>query len=597
MNKNPLLPLAFIAFALISAPMAAGKDPALQEQEKIRQVQELLESPIKVIELPDEGLTFAKFLALLGTKMPEGQKLSFRIDEKGLGSDSARVAGAEIKLPRMKNVSVRTVLRKAMLSVGELEYALRPGGVVITRPRLAVHRITYDVREQLRVLPTLPPEVTKDTLERHPGLNGADRKALLLALVTDLVEWRSWESVEFLNGARLDVVASPTTHGEIDDLLVGLRRMADTFVVMNARLYQVDRAFYSKHVAPLFLRARDTDPRVEIVPIEEPLLRRINKEKLLLESEDDRIPRRQDTVFLSRQSVFRFAGGPDPRTAGKLLTETGLAGVSFEVQPLISPDRRYLRLQIIQRGSQLLGINKVKRLDVASGKDVEVDAPNVSKSTVTGTVTVPDAGAVLMPVAQVPSGKDSADKVWLMVARPYIWIEEEAKERRAKGEDLSSQSVWDSAVPKEEAPPPVTRLDSTDDVRQILQAIIADALTDRDLKSTREFYGTESDRTVALVDNSELGWPKGFKPDTGRYKLIDVPHDPFVNGPRVLGIRIDKFNPNEAKPDPFRGSIEICLLNAGGSANGAVIGGCSVYYTAKRAGKRWTVECVGSLDP
>jgi len=600
MNKNLLLLLAFIAFALGWAQTAAAKDTALQDQEKIRQIQELLESPIKVIDFPDDGLTLAKFLAVVEAAMPEGKKISFHIDEKGFGEDFAKVAGAKFRCPLMRNVSARTVLRKGlsrMTKVEDLDYAIRPNGVKVTRPRLSAHLMTYNVRDILRLMPSLPPEATKETADRHPDLKLADNQAMLLALLSDLVELRPWESVELLNGARLAVLASPVRQEEVDNLLVGLRRLSDTFVVMNARMYEVERAFYTKHVAPLFFRARATDQRTEIVPIDEALLRRISKEKLLLESEDDRLRLRQDTVFLSRHTVFRFAAGPDPRKAGDALMETGLAGVSFEVQPLVSPDGRHMRLKVSQRVAQLLGIDKVKTLDVPSGKDVEIESPNLRKTTVAGTITVPDAGAILMPVAYRPAGKENADKVWLMVARPYIWIEEEVKERRAKGEDISSRSVWDSAVPKEEEQTPVNRLDSTDDVRQILQAIVTDALTNPDLKSTREFYGTESNRTVALVDNSDLGWPKGFKPDTGRYKLMEVPHDPFVNGPRVLGIRIDKFNPNEAKPDPFRGSIDICLLNAGGSANGAVIGGCSVYYTAKRVGKRWTVECVGSLDP
>jgi len=54
-----------------------------------------------------------------------------------------------------------------------------------------------------------------------------------------------------------------------------------------------------------------------------------------------------------------------------------------------------------------------------------------------------------------PVGKENADKVWLMVARPNIWIEEEVKEIRAKGGDYSSKTVWDRPVPKDsESTPP-----------------------------------------------------------------------------------------------------------------------------------------------
>jgi hypothetical protein len=73
--------------------------------------------------------------------------------------------------------------------------------------------------------------------------------------------------------------------------------------------------------------------------------------------------------------------------------------------------------------------------------------------------------------------------------------------------------------------------------------------------------------------------------------------DPFADRRRILGIRLDKFVLKQEKADVFDTPIEICLFNAGGTANGVVIGGCTVYYIPKRDGKKWTVECAGTLDP
>jgi hypothetical protein len=94
-----------------------------------------------------------------------------------------------------------------------------------------------------------------------------------------------------------------------------------------------------------------------------------------------------------------------------------------------------------------------------------------------------------------------------------------------------------------------------------------------------------------------VGWPEGFKPKTAGYRLVEVRHDPFVNQNRILGIRLDKFDLGQKKADRFDNPIQVCLFNASGSANGDVIGGCCVYYTPNRAGKRWTVECTGWVDP
>jgi hypothetical protein len=143
----------------------------------------------------------------------------------------------------------------------------------------------------------------------------------------------------------------------------------------------------------------------------------------------------------------------------------------------------------------------------------------------------------------------------------------------------------------------VTPLPSNDEVKEVLQAIVTDVLTDPGLKSTRAFYGTEKDKTVTLVDNEKLGWPRKFQPETHSYKLVEVHKDPFLDGRRVLGIRLDKFELKDGTTGPFDASIEVCVFNAGGRANGAVIGGCSVSYRPKRVGKHWTVEQIRIFDP
>lgn len=109
------------------------------------------------------------------------------------------------------------------------------------------------------------------------------------------------------------------------------------------------------------------------------------------------------------------------------------------------------------------------------------------------------------------------------------------------------------------------------------------------MKESREFYGTAKDKTLALVDGHTVGWPKDFQPATHGYRIVQP--DSFTPR-RVLGMRLDKFDLKQQKPP-----IEVSIVNAGGSANGGVIGGCSVYFVPKRVGNRWTVEFNGLIDP
>ena len=80
-------------------------------------------------------------------------------------------------------------------------------------------------------------------------------------------------------------------------------------------------------------------------------------------------------------------------------------------------------------------------------------------------------------------------------------------------------------------------------------------------------------------------------------KLVKVRHDPFVDQRRVLGIRLDKLDLQQKKGTLFNTPIEVCLFTAGGTANGCIIGGCTVDYTPRREGQRWVVEYEMSFDP
>jgi len=221
------------------------------------------------------------------------------------------------------------------------------------------------------------------------------------------------------------------------------------FVSRRRRIYEIDRATYAKHVGPLFVEDKD-GKRPGVVVIDQAMFKAVTKGKLIQKSEDHRLRQKERTLFLSKQSVFRYSGGPDPEDAKRKVMLSGLSGVSFRVRPGVSADRRFVTLEISQQVSQLVSIDKTHKLDVSSGKKVEVESPNRRRSARSGTVNLPDAGALLMPVDYQPEGKANEGKLWVLVARPFIWIEEEEAERRDAGRETSSEDVWDSPVPKED---------------------------------------------------------------------------------------------------------------------------------------------------
>lgn len=611
--KRMLATLVLVPIALALALATVG-GVETDAQKKIAHIQKLLaDTRIDTTAFPEE-MPLRKFLAAVRQQLPGEKSIALRLEKKELGKEAAQLADAPVRCAGHKKWSLHSILHKAVRQVSkdvELDYAIRADGIVITRAPLAANSFVYNVGDILREMPSLLPRLKKESLEIYgtrifEGQETTDSLSLLVQWLSNSVPLRPWEKIEILNGTRLAVLASPYNHEGIADVLAALRRISDNAVVMNARLYEVDRGFFKKNIAPLFAKDKAGKDRPTIAAIDSALLAKIVRQKMILESEDHKLLPNETKAFLSRHSVFRFLAARNAEGAKN--TRTGLAGVSFEVRPLVSADRLFLRLHITQHVAHLVAINKIKTRDAASGKDVETATPNVCKSSLSGTVQIPDTAAILMPVAYRPQGKDADNRMWLLVARPYIWIEAEQKERGPGGQ-TTSKEVWDSEVPKEEEPPAANAKPLVlDEVgKAILQAVVSDILSNPQLADTRKFYGTEADKTFTLLNSEKLAWPKGFKPkNTHGYKLVRVRLDPFKDQRRVLGIRLDKFDLTE-KPTPFSGPIKVSLFNGGGSAFGLVIDssvyyapqriGSSVYYAPKRIGKRWTVEFLGLLDP
>jgi hypothetical protein len=580
--------ITLIAFASMNAWVGGQESDA---KRKLAHHREIRDTVIDTAEFPEE-MPLSKFLAALRRQLPADKKVALRLEENELGKEASRLADAPVRCSG-RRMTLTTFLRIAMRQAAkdvELDYDIREDGIVITRASSLVrHSCVYNTADVVRDMPSLLPSLKQCDADLFEGVESSDGMALLVRYLMSICPLRSRERMETLDGTRLAVRASIHNQDGIADTLESLRRMSDTAVFMNARLYEVDRDFYRKNVVPLF-----DDKRPAIVALDDAFLKKIVSHKLIRESEDRKLRPSEKSLFLSRHRVFYFVAAL--KEMGVRMG-TGQAGVSFEVRPLVSADRRYLRLHITQRVAQLVGIDKTKVLDPATGEDVEIEAPNVRKSSWTRTIQIPDAGAILMPVSYRPAGDD---RVWLLVARPYIWIEAEEKERGPGGQ-TTSKGIWKTQVPKEEEPPAAPAgkpLVLDDDGQAILQAVLTDVLTNPALADTREFYGTPADKTVALVDGDKLAWPRGFPAKLLGYKAVaPVPSDPFNEQRRVLGIRLDKFDLKDPKSGPLEGPIEICLFNTGGGANGWVIGGCSVYYRPRRDGKRWTVECLGLIDP
>lgn len=136
-------------------------------------------------------------------------------------------------------------------------------------------------------------------------------------------------------------------------------------------------------------------------------------------------------------------------------------------------------------------------------------------------------------------------------------------------------------------------------IRDALQQSVAHALTSPNLADTRDFYGTHGDSEVILVNDGPIKWPDDLKPEVAGFRLrFASQFEPDGQcKDRILGIRLDKLDLLAPSDGFMDGNITLSLINAGGTRNGAVIGGCSVYYVVQIREGTIVARAGWALDP
>ncbi len=148
-------------------------------------------------------------------------------------------------------------------------------------------------------------------------------------------------------------------------------------------------------------------------------------------------------------------------------------------------------------------------------------------------------------------------------------------------------------------------------VSQILTAVIRDVLFADVNKHAREFYGTEGDKTVILLDGTgndrkPVKWPQGFKAEVEGFTFVFGRDEGVIRSEehnRRLAIRLDRFSIGAAKggqaekhPAWDTSPISISIQNGGGTKNGAVIGGQTTWYSFALKDQKWVVQYKGFID-
>jgi hypothetical protein len=428
--------IACVVITVLAVRRGEGQtgSPALtQELAGIRATHELLAEVIETRDLQEE-MPFAKFLDELARRVVKTGKITFRIDQEAFGGSFGAVKHATVQLPAVpRRMSLGTALR---IAVGQQKvacvYRVDPAYVTITTPGRSIgtlHTADYDIR---------------DLVEKSPD---RDRAAPALRIVQRLIaacdrlssEGGTDPVIQIRNGHQLAIRASALGHLDVIDVLAALRRAADVAVIVQAQLYEVDDAFYTrlrkvKRISLEELERRFLDGKA---PKGE-LLKLLANEKPVQVGDKAKVSNGATVALLSRYAIV--TGLPTPwsartkENAKQIIRE----GVSFTGSLDVSTDRRSVRLHFTEKAATIEARELVKVVPIgfhhhfennepAPPKEIDAERVFVKESATTRVLEIPDGGTLLVAVQYRPQALAANQRWWVLSITPRIWIEEEER--------------------------------------------------------------------------------------------------------------------------------------------------------------------------
>jgi hypothetical protein len=464
-----LLPLAAGEQPPAPKPAAAGVPaaavPDKKHEDTVQKVQNLLDEELVDPKQFQTDRPLAQFLEAVEKQLPKDKRITLRIDKEAFGAKAAEVAATPMRLPPLKGaLSLRRVLEMALARIKvKADYGIETSEVIITTPQRALYRVVYDVRDIVakpdvlayEVLPHRDfPEVTG--FRERPRLRQAEpaqRAALLVdALVTATnldagPTAGAQDSILVLNGTRLDIQSNAARHDQIAGFLQALRRVGDVAVILETKLYEVDRAMYDRVAnAKRWSRADWEEAERRFLagkaPKGESLIDRLEKQKLVQAGEKVKLDNGLSAGVLSRHHAVSCLPSPAEIEQRKKMLPKGLEvlgpthvakgtkapaavleGVSFLAKVRVSGDRRFVWLKLTEKVAILQAIHKTTYPDGAT--ELLTGVPILDENQYSRVEYIADGATVAMPVHYRPRSADGKERWWVLSITPRIYIEEE----------------------------------------------------------------------------------------------------------------------------------------------------------------------------
>ena len=398
----------FLTALLISlSPGQAQTAEDRKQDEAIQRVHEALEHVIETKPFM-EPMPLAKFLDALSKHVSSDLKITFRIDKDAFGEGSAEVAATTVKLPPYpKKMHLVTLLKLVMAQASnDLDYRIGPSEFVITTPERALYTATYDIADLLKkpanleLIPktwSLVRQWFKPRTERSVDMATMIAQAIVANVEVPSDRPANFEEArfQFLNARRFTIRASGAKHAEIAAMLSALRRLTDLSVAVNAHLYEVDDAFYTKLKNAKPVDWEEDEQRIlqGKPPLGEPLFKLLAKQQMILAGDEIKGDDGFVANLLSRHHAVSLLPNRAQLMKGEKQRQAILEGVAFVAGMRVTPDRRFVRFQLTEKATEVQQVKKVKVIVDKKGTEADAEIPFLKGTTHQQEFEIPDGGS------------------------------------------------------------------------------------------------------------------------------------------------------------------------------------------------------------
>jgi hypothetical protein len=270
-----------------------------------------------------------------------------------------------------------------------------------------------------------------DLVQKTPSWSGAEPPLdALVRVIVSGVNPESWRRKEapatilVLDGTKLEIQATAKDQAEITELLAALRRLADLAVVVEVKLYEVNRTWYKENLEGWLKKGEAAVP--------EETVQALAKNGQVIQTNKVTILPGQGATILSRRRAIAYEGSPADAKAWADTLKPAFVGLVCKAEVSVTPDRRFVRLKLTQQVSELVKLARETGVHPATGQQLTYEDPRIAEVSAATTVKLDDGVSAIVPVPRARVGGAEPDKVQLLLLHPVIRIEEEERERNKK---------------------------------------------------------------------------------------------------------------------------------------------------------------------